>query len=189
MHPSLLEVAFDMFDTDNSGSISRSEMISGVVRTFKDHSNLAMTLDDSERIAKKLGQIVMALIFFILVFVWLSIWGQDVVALSVTFASLLVAISFMIGPAAANLVSSIIFVFVMRVFDVGDRIFIYSDRAGEAPMNLKVVQINLLSTVLRRFDEQLFYIPNQVLASKTIANIQRSSHQWHEFYIHVSWGT
>lgn len=36
--------------------------------------------------------------------------------------------------------------------------------------------------------KQVFFIPNHVLKSKTIVNIQRSAHQWHEFYIHVSSG-
>ncbi|CAM9235683.1 unnamed protein product [Discosporangium mesarthrocarpum] len=189
MDPSLLNVAFNLFDMDNTGSISKNEMIGGVDRTLKDQSNLALTLEDSENITRKLGQIVLSLIFFLLLFVWLSIWGEDVVALGVTFASSLIAISFMIGPAASNLVSSIIFIFVMRIFDVGDRIFIYSDRPGEEPMNLKVVKINILTTVLKRADEQLFYIPNQKLATKTIVNVQRSAHQWHEFRIHVSVST
>ncbi|CAM9307657.1 unnamed protein product [Choristocarpus tenellus] len=93
----------------------------------------------------------------------------------------------MIGDVASNLFTSMVFIFVMRVFDVGDRILIYTDRPGEEPSNLKVVKINLLSTVLKRWDEQLFYIPNQVLAGKTIVNIQRSAHQWHQFLIQVRW--
>ncbi|CAM9937321.1 unnamed protein product [Discosporangium mesarthrocarpum] len=95
----------------------------------------------------------------------------------------------MIGPAAANLMSSVIFIFVMRAFDVGDRIFLYPGRPGDPPLNLKVVQINLLSTVFKRWDEQLYYIPNQVLATTTIVNIQRTGHQWHEFHIQVAAST
>ena len=32
---------------------------------------------------------------------------------------------------------------------------------------------------------QVFYLPNYLLAEKTIVNIQRSAHQWHEFFIQV----
>ena len=43
------------------------EMVLGVVGTFKDHRSLALTLQDSEHIARKLGLLIMALILFILV--------------------------------------------------------------------------------------------------------------------------
>ena len=47
---------------------------------------------------------------------WLSIWGADVVSLSVTFASFLIAFSFMIGTAASNLMSAVLFIFVAMWF-------------------------------------------------------------------------
>ena len=43
------------------------EMVLGVVGTFKDHRSLALTLQDSEHIAQKLGLLVMTLVVFILV--------------------------------------------------------------------------------------------------------------------------
>ena len=43
------------------------EMVLGVVGTFKDHRSLALTLQDSEHIARKLGLLIMTLIFFILI--------------------------------------------------------------------------------------------------------------------------
>lgn len=42
------------------------EMAAGVVGTFKDHRSLALTLQDSEHIARKLGLIIMGVILFIL---------------------------------------------------------------------------------------------------------------------------
>lgn len=38
----------------------------GVVRAFEDHNSLAHTLQDSQHIARKLGQIIMGVILFIL---------------------------------------------------------------------------------------------------------------------------
>ncbi|CBJ26369.1 Small Conductance Mechanosensitive Ion channel [Ectocarpus siliculosus] len=121
-------------------------------------------------------------------FVWLSILGFDVLSLSVTFASFLIAFSFMIGTAASNLMSAVLFIFVSRLYDVGDRVHIYDDvqTAGVEPMNVVVVKVDLRTTSFRRWDEQIFYIPNHLLADKTIVNIQRTAHQWHEFYIHVA---
>ncbi|CAB1096522.1 unnamed protein product [Ectocarpus sp. CCAP 1310/34] len=184
----VLEMAFTIFDMDNNGSITKAEMVLGVVDTFKDHRSLAHTLHDSEHIARKLGLIIFWLILFILAFVWLSILGFDVLSLSVTFASFLIAFSFMIGTAASNLMTAVLFIFVSRLYDVGDRVHIYDDvqTAGVEPMNVVVTKVDLRTTSFRRWDEQIFYIPNHLLAEKTIVNIQRTAHQWHEFYIHVA---
>ena len=43
------------------------EMVHGVVGTFQDHRSLALTLQDSEHVARKLGLIFMTLVIFILV--------------------------------------------------------------------------------------------------------------------------
>ncbi|CAM9445900.1 unnamed protein product, partial [Ectocarpus sp. 13 AM-2016] len=187
----VLEMAFKIFDMSNNGSITKAEMVLGVVDTFKDHRSLAHTLHDSEHIARKLGLIIFWLILFILAFVWLSILGFDVLSLSVTFASFLIAFSFMIGTAASNLMTAVLFIFVSRLYDVGDRVHIYDDvqTAGVEPMNVVVAKVDLRTTSFRRWDEQIFYIPNHLLAEKTIVNIQRTAHQWHEFYIHVAAAT
>ncbi|CAM9436554.1 unnamed protein product [Scytosiphon promiscuus] len=172
-------------------ALTGQEMVLGVVNTFKDHRSLAHTLKDSEHIARKLGLIIMAVVFFVLVFVWLSIWGADVVSLSLTFASFLIAFSFLIGTEASNLMAAILFIFVSRVYDVGDRVHIYdsSTTVDAAPMNVTVWKVDLRTTAFRRWDEQIFYIPNHLLATKTIVNIQRTADQWHEFFIHVSVST
>ncbi|CAM9436626.1 unnamed protein product [Scytosiphon promiscuus] len=86
--------------------------------------------------------------------------------------------------------ASVLFIFVSRLYDVGDRIHIYNGTSPtEEPMNVTVVKVDLMTTVLKRWDEQVFYMPNHLLASKTIVNIQRSAHQWHEFMIQVAAST
>ena len=78
------------------------------------------------------------------------------VQVSVSFASFLIAISFMIGTTASNLVTSVLFIFVTRLYDVGDRVQIYNDGdTNSTPANLVVVKIELLTTVFKRWDEQV----------------------------------
>ncbi|CAM9436697.1 unnamed protein product, partial [Scytosiphon promiscuus] len=67
LEPEVQDVVFKIFDIDKSGTVTREEMVLGVVNTFKDHRSLAHTLQDSEHIARKLGLIIMAVILFILV--------------------------------------------------------------------------------------------------------------------------
>ncbi|CAN0366057.1 unnamed protein product, partial [Hapterophycus canaliculatus] len=90
-------------------------------------------------------------------FVWLSIWGADVLSLSVTFASFLIAFSFLIGTEASNLMAAVLFIFVTRVYDVGDRVHIYdtSTTNNGQPMNVTVSKVDLRTTAFKRWDEQV----------------------------------
>ena len=75
-----------------------------------------------------------------------------------TFASFLIAFSFMIGTAASNLMSAVLFIFVSRLYDVGDRVHIYNSNMtkGEEPTNVTVVKVDLMTTVFKRWDEQVW---------------------------------
>ena len=92
------------------------------------------------------------------------------------------------GPASANLVEAIIFVFVMRPYDVGDRVYHWTPE-NTIMQNSVVLKIDLLATTFKTWDERIYYLPNSVLAKRTVINIQRSSHQWHEFFIQVAANT
>ena len=63
----------------------------------------------------------------------------------------------MIGTAASNLVTAVLFIFVSRLYDVGDRVHIYdgSETVGVQPMNVTVSKIDLRTTSFRRWDEQV----------------------------------
>ncbi|CAA2976336.1 mechanosensitive ion channel 10-like [Olea europaea subsp. europaea] len=62
---------------------------------------------------------------------------------------------------------AIIFVFVMHPFDVGDRCVIDG-------VQMIVEEMNILTTIFLRFDNEKIYYPNSVLATKPISNYFRS---------------
>eukprot|EP00752_Nemacystus_decipiens_P006240 g5628.t1 len=186
MEDALLNLAFKIFDGNGNDSVTREEMVLGVVNTFKDHRSLAHTLQASEHIAGKLGYIVMCPICLILLVMWLSIWGADTVSLSVNVASFLIAFSFMVGTAANDLTTAVLFIFVSRPYDVGDRILIYDGSYVDAePMDVTVAKVYLRTTVFRRCDKQILHMPNHLLASKAIVNIQRAANHWRELVMPI----
>ncbi|MBA0838953.1 hypothetical protein Goarm_004736 [Gossypium armourianum] len=62
---------------------------------------------------------------------------------------------------------AIIFVFVMHPFDVGDRCVIDG-------IQMIVEEMNILTTVFLRYDNEKIFYPNSVLATKPISNFYRS---------------
>lgn len=70
-----------------------------------------------------------------------------------------------------GILQSIIFLFVIHPFDIGDRVLI---RLGGREENLVVAELNIFSTTFYRFDGTLFLVPNNVMINTYISNIRRS---------------
>ncbi|KAK8277643.1 hypothetical protein V6Z12_D10G284700 [Gossypium hirsutum] len=77
-------------------------------------------------------------------------------------SSQLVVAAFMFGNTCKTIFEAIVFVFVMHPFDVGDRCVVDG------------VQMNILTTVFLKLDNEKVYYPNSVLATKPISNSYRS---------------
>ncbi|XP_022636175.1 mechanosensitive ion channel protein 10-like isoform X2 [Vigna radiata var. radiata] len=80
---------------------------------------------------------------------------------------LLLLVVFMFGNTAKTVFEAIIFVFVMHPFDVGDRCVIDG-------VQMIVEEMNILTTVFLRYDNEKIFYPNSVLATKPISNFYRS---------------
>ncbi|KAI5170380.1 mechanosensitive ion channel protein 4/5/6/7/8/9/10 [Pancytospora epiphaga] len=70
-----------------------------------------------------------------------------------------------------NVIQSIMFLFVIHPFDIGDRVLIKLDSVEE---NLLVAELNVFSTLFYRWDGTSVFIPNYVLANHPISNVRRS---------------
>ncbi|MBA0573544.1 hypothetical protein Golob_000814, partial [Gossypium lobatum] len=81
--------------------------------------------------------------------------------------SQLLIVGFMFQNTCKTIFESIIFVFVMHPFDVGDRCVIDG-------VQMIVEEMNILTTVFLRYDMEKIYYPNSVLLTKPISNFRRS---------------
>lgn len=71
-----------------------------------------------------------------------------------------------------NVIQSIIFLFIIHPFDIGDRILININGTIE---NLIVAELNVFSTSFFRWDGTFMFIPNLALINIPITNIRRSN--------------
>lgn len=72
---------------------------------------------------------------------------------------------------SSNAINSLIFLFIIHPYDIGDRIFVNLDNCIE---NLVVSELNVFSTVFQRWNGTCVYVPNSLLSTKLITNIRRS---------------
>ncbi|SPO29906.1 uncharacterized protein UTRI_06184_B [Ustilago trichophora] len=176
--------AFNLFDTDRNGDISKEEMREAVQRIYRERRALSTSLKDMSSAISKLDGVLMFIGLIIVVFIWLLIFnGNSTVSNIVPLSTFVVGFSFIFGNSAKNIFESMIFIFATHPYDVGDLVCI-----DEEWMFVK--EFGLLSTTFRTTVNQEVVAPNAMLATKKyIYNSRRSGAQWEFTMIQVSFDT
>ncbi|KAK6118332.1 hypothetical protein DH2020_047903 [Rehmannia glutinosa] len=161
-----VEYVFPMIDVAETGQIDRKALTDWVV-VYNGRKALAHALNDTKTAVKQLNTLVTVILVVIMIIVWLLLTGIATTKVLVFLSSQLVLAVFMFGNTCKTIFEAIIFVFVMHPFDVGDRCVIDG-------VQMIVEEMNILTTVFLKFDNEKIYYPNSVLATKPISNFYRS---------------
>lgn len=169
---------------DTSGKskgIGKRALKNWVVNVFRERRALALSLNDTKTAVNKLHQLVNVIVGIAIIIIWLLILGVPVTHFLVFVSSQVVVLAFMIGNTCKTTFEAIIFLFVMHPFDVGDRCEIEG-------VQMVVEEMNILTTVFLRYDNQKIVYPNSVLATKPISNYYRSPDMGDsvDFCVHIS---
>lgn len=165
--------ACNLFDPFGRQRADEAWMRDRVEKIYRDRKNLAITLNDLESITHALGSFLTAAVVVLMLFALnIAFSTGDYAEVTVTVGTTLFALSFIFADSARNLFNSFVFLFVQHPFDVGDRIVV----PGWDPMY--VVRLELMLTTFVVWDGRIVTIPNFVLHSLTIVNIQRSERQF-----------
>ncbi|KAI9187540.1 hypothetical protein LWI28_029224 [Acer negundo] len=165
---------------ENRG-ITKKVLKNWVVNVFRERRALALTLNDTKTAVKRLHKMVDILVGIIIVVIWLLILGIATSKFLLFVSSQLVVVAFIFGNSCKTVFEAIIFLFVIHPFDVGDRCEIEG-------VQMVVEEMNILTTVFLRYDNQKVIYPNSVLATKPISNYYRSPDMGDavEFCVHIS---
>ncbi|CAO2841979.1 unnamed protein product [Amaranthus hypochondriacus] len=150
-----------------TGRITKSAMQKWVVDAYQERKILALSLNDTKTAIEELNKVVSSIVLIEIVIVWNLMMGFLTTRILVFISSQLLLAVFMFGNSAKIVVEAIIFVFVMHPFDVGDRCVIDG-------VQMVVEEMNILTTIFLRYDNEKITYPNSVLATKPISNLNRS---------------
>lgn len=150
-----------------TGKIKKLALRNWVVSVYNERKVLAHSLNDTKTAIEELNRILSALVIFVGIIVWLIVLGFLTTQVLVLISSQLLLVVFMFGNTAKTAFEAIIFVFVMHPFDVGDKCVVDG-------VMLVVEEMNILTTVFLRYDNEKIIYPNSVLATKPISNFYRS---------------
>ncbi|CAL5437915.1 unnamed protein product [Camellia sinensis] len=150
-----------------TGKIKKSALQKWVVNVYNERKSLAHSLNDTKTAIEELNKILSGIILVVIIIVWLLLMGFATTQVIVFISSQLLLVAFMFGNTCKTVFEALIFVFVMHPFDVGDRCVIDG-------VQMVVEEMNILTTIFLRYDNEKIFYPNSVLASKPISNFYRS---------------
>ncbi|CAN6481607.1 unnamed protein product [Victoria cruziana] len=153
--------------TKDASKVGKSALKNWVVNAFRERRALSLTLDDTKTAVNKLHQMVNVVVGVIVLVIWLLILGIATSHLLVFLSSQLLLAVFIFGNTCKTVFESIIFLFAVHPYDVGDRCEIDG-------VQMTVEEMNILTTVFLRYDNQKITYPNSVLSTKPISNFYRS---------------
>ncbi|CAI9117010.1 OLC1v1018316C1 [Oldenlandia corymbosa var. corymbosa] len=171
-----------LFEGANEGKgISKRALKNWVVNAFRERRALALSLNDTKTAVNKLHQMLNVLVGILVVVIWLLILKVASTHFFIFLSSQVLLVVFMFGNTVKTTFEAIIFLFVMHPFDVGDRVEVEG-------VQMIVEEMNILTTVFLRFDNQKIIYPNSVLSTKPISNYYRSPDMGDaiDFCIHIS---
>ncbi|XP_058723224.1 mechanosensitive ion channel protein 10-like [Vicia villosa] len=150
-----------------TGRIKRKSLKNWLVKVYLERQSLVHSLNDAKTAVDELNNIASAIVLVLAIIVLLLVMGFLTTQVLVFISSQLLLVAFVFGNTAKTVFEAIIFVFVMHPFDVGDRCVIDG-------VQMIVEEMNILTTIFLRYDNEKIFYPNSVLATKPISNFYRS---------------
>ncbi|KAG5599638.1 hypothetical protein H5410_031008 [Solanum commersonii] len=204
-----VDIVLPLIDVADTGQIDRKALTEWVVKVFQGRKALSHALNDTKTAVRQLNKIVTGILIVIIIIIWLLLVGIATTKVILFLSSQLVVASFLFGNTCKCIFEGIVFVFVMHPFDVGDRcvvdgiqvinddIFYSSVSVSHFPylllqlanQQMTVEEMNILTTVFLKFDNEKLYYPNSVLATKPISNFYRSPDMSDSFEFSIDFRT
>ncbi|KAL0410439.1 UNVERIFIED_CONTAM: Mechanosensitive ion channel protein 10 [Sesamum latifolium] len=150
-----------------SRRIKKSAFRNWVVKAYNERKCLAVSLNDAKTAIEELNKIGSGFVLLVIVILWLLLMELTTTKVLVFISSQLLLVVFMFGNTAKTIFEAIIFVFVVHPFDVGDRCVVDG-------VQMVVDEMNILSTIFLKGDNEKVCYPNAILATKPISNFNRS---------------
>ncbi|KAL0338907.1 UNVERIFIED_CONTAM: Mechanosensitive ion channel protein 10 [Sesamum angustifolium] len=159
--------AIPLFEGLQSQDVLKNPFKNWVVKAYNERKCLAVSLNDAKTAIEELNKIASGLVLLVIVILWLLLMEITTTKVLVFISSQLLLVVFMFGNTAKMIFEAIIFVFVVHPFDVGDRCVVDG-------VQMVVDEMNILSTIFLKADNEKVCYPNAILATKPISNFNRS---------------
>jgi hypothetical protein len=176
--------AFASFDKDMNGDATRDEMELACMELHRERLALASSMRDIDSAVGRLDNILMSIYTIVVGIVFAVILDTAVSAMLSGAAAFVLALSWLIGSSAQEVLSSIVFLFIKHMYDVGDRVEVDAQLYTVKEIRLLVTipficghdadGVHRLSTIFIDIRGCTVQAPHVVLNTKFIYNMRRS---------------
>ena len=111
-----------MFNRDMNRDAPRDEMELACMELHRERLSLASSMQDINSAVARLDNILMSVYTIVISIVFAVVLDTSVSALLSGAAAFVLALSWLIGASAQEVLSSVIFLFIKHMYDVGDRV-------------------------------------------------------------------
>lgn len=150
--------------------LSYDQLMEKFKQIYFDHMSILQSIKDHSNVVDRIAVLARVIIFIALCCISFPIMAFPMKATFSVVGPIFVGLTILLGPSIKTFFDSFIFLFSTHPYDVGDRVYIDSE-------SMFVREIGLLSTLFERWDGQLLYWSNSVLATKAICNVRRIQSQ------------
>lgn len=169
--PNKATQAFSIFEVTVDGTITKQGLLKWVLDVYKERKSLSLTLNDNRTVIYQINLLLDGVLIAVILAISFLIMSFNNKALLVCTTMLLSPAVSIFGNLLRNTFESILFLFIVHPFDVGDRVSVEG-------VPLMVEEMKIMSTMfLNNSGEHITY-PNFILINKPISNVHRSPDQW-----------
>ncbi|KAI0768432.1 hypothetical protein BC629DRAFT_1583550 [Irpex lacteus] len=151
--------AYSIFDRDSNGDVTRDEIELACMEFHREQLSLEHSMQDLDSAVGRLDNILMSVYVVVAILIIAVALEAQLVTLITGAGSFFLGLSWLIGGALAEVLTSIIFLFVKHPYDVGDRICVDKEI-------YTVKEIRLLSTILLDSNSCYVQAPNVGMNAK-----------------------
>ncbi|KAM0677478.1 hypothetical protein BDAP_001979 [Binucleata daphniae] len=162
------ENMFMLFDENRDNNVTKDEFIHCYIGLYKEKKMLKTSLNENDQALKKLELIFMLIFYPVAFFLAFVVLGQSSLFKNLLsgFLGIFLPATFIFGSVLADMFQSIIFIFNVRPFDIGDCISVNGKTYIVHEMGL------LYSTLLS--DSRFHNFPNETLRKTPVINLRQS---------------
>ncbi|KAG9039695.1 hypothetical protein FRB95_007122 [Tulasnella sp. JGI-2019a] len=176
------EMAFSLFDQDGNGDVTREELELACLDVHREIQSLTASMRDIDSAVGRLDNVLMSLYFVVAALIMAVALDASFTSVLTGAGTLVLGLSWLIGGSAAEVLSSIIFLFIKHPYDIGDTV----DIEGKT---YTVKEMRLLSTVLVDSTGVFTQAPHSSLTAFFIRNHRRSGPESEPFEFDVEYST
>ncbi|KAL1748755.1 Mechanosensitive ion channel-domain-containing protein [Schizophyllum fasciatum] len=178
----IVDRVFSIFDRDGNGDASREEVEMALMDCHREQLSIEHSMQDLDSAVGRLDNILMSLYVIVAILIIAVCLEAELVTLVTSAGTLILGLSWLIGSSLAEVLTSIIFLFIKHPFDVGDQVSI-------AKEVFTVKEIRLLSTIFLDSNGVFVQAPNTQLNTLFLYNIRRSPQLSETFAFDVAYST